>query len=130
MILHSLSFNCTVAPTGTGGGVRQAVYSENGDLITNVNLTTVAVGTNTGVLGADVYLPAGNYYEFFCLSAGWTLTQPTVNVWTTNNNLNGNLPKPFSGGVVITAGAAPDPLPSIAAAATRTLYCRWEGAAI
>ncbi len=133
--LHEISYNVGTVGAGVSGVFRMALYTESGSLITGTNITDtsslLATGVKTKALGADVYLAAGNYYLFFCMSVDETVTNPAISCWSgTANNFDAVTGEDvLCGTVVCTAGAAPSPLGTITAVASRVPFFKLGGGA-
>lgn len=131
-LVHSISYNVSTPAVGTGHVVRVAIFSESGILITGTNGTD-AVGTNSGIrtitLGADVFLPAGNYRVFICSQTDSSVTNATISAFTAGSLFN-SATDILTGTVVIAAGAAPSPLGTVTAVANDCPVFKLNGAAI
>ncbi len=129
--VHTISYNIGTVAAGVNGVIRLAVYTESGALIIN---TTDSPGLVTGVqtktLAADVYLPAGVYKTFVCMSVDETVTNPALSCFTQEATFSAVASEDIlCGTVVVTGGAAPDPHGTITSVANRTPYFKFGGAA-
>lgn len=135
IVLHTLSYDITAAAVGSTGLVRMALYTESGALITGTNVTdnpaAAVTGVRTVTLGADVYLPAGVYYQFMCIATAYGTTDPKIGAYTLAGTaaLYQAVGSVGTGTVVCTAGAAPSPLGTVSAVNSSTPILRWVGAA-
>ncbi len=126
--LKKIVYNVEVAGSADAV-VRLALYRAGGPFNLPETDITDAVGTATGVrvvtLPSLFFLAPGQYYIFITLSSG--TTGPTVSMWQSSTgvtlfrDVNATDDRVQEGTVVVTAGAAPNPLGTITGAADSTL---------
>lgn len=133
--LNNISYVIGTAATGTGAeSVRIALYTMSGSLITGTNVTDtpgLATGVRTVSLGANVYLPAGYYYQFVCMATDSNLLNPAIDTFTQETTFNSAAAGGFieTGTVVCVGGAAPATLGIITIVSNRTPYFKLGGVA-
>ena len=129
IVLHAIHFNAGVSSVGAGS-FRVWLATESGALIpaTNMTVASVPAGITRMVLAQDVFLPAGRYYICFGNATAFATTQPGVTCHTKNATFD-SVDAVIQGTVVMTAGAAPDPLGTITQQTRSTLFVYFEGAA-